>query len=165
MTATGSEVDELNAVAYALTAEESARLLAAVPRMVGAHVHDVLAEALDYDAFIGQTEPFFEAHADDMPDLDYAPAYAAYALLLMGERLTVPAVLKLLWRAGVLGDADEARVREFITAEVADELQRSWGLAHDDEPALDRRLALQLALHATARLSLIRTRDHIDPLS
>jgi len=158
---------ELNAVAHALTTDESTRLLAAVPRMRGAHVNDVLDEALECDTFVGQTDPFFERYADQMPDLNYAPAYAAYALLLMGERLTVAAVLRLLFRAGVLGTEHEAQVRDFMVEEVADAMARAWDLNYGEPggPKLGRYDARLMARHAIARLHVIRERDHIDPLS
>jgi hypothetical protein len=161
----------LNAVAHALTMKERQQFLAAVarqwPRLAGAHVNDVLEYTTDYDLFLGQTEPFFEEHDSQMPDgSGFAYVVAAHVLIILGRPLTMPAVLKLLQRAGVTGGQEDLVIRDFIIAEVADELARSYSLAHCSEPGhvLDERIALQLARHAMSRLCTIRDRDHIDPL-
>lgn len=163
----------LMAVEHALTATQQLAVCAEAfrrwPRMRGAKVADILDITVDHDMFLDQTEPFFELHGDELPDgLNYAPIYAAHALIILGERLNVPAVLKLLFRAGVLDTGHEVAVRNIIVDEVADEMTRAWDLNYCTEPntpKLDQHQALLMARHAMSRLSVIRDRDHIDPLS
>jgi hypothetical protein len=157
----------LNAVAHALTMKERQQFLAAVarqwPRLVGAHVNDVLEYTTDYDLFLGQTEPFYAQLPVDFPG-GPAVIFALHALIILGQPLTTTRVLKLLIRAGVIDDSPE--VRDAVVAEVAGELASTWNLAHCTQVgyALDEGLAVQLARHAMSRLCVIRDRDHIDPL-
>jgi hypothetical protein len=162
----------LMAVAHALTADERAQFLAKTSRwrgMDGAEVADILDLTVEHDEFLGQTEPFFTEHDAMMPDgLNYAPLYAAHALIILDQRLTYGRVMKLLFRAGVLDTEHEAQVRNFIVEEVAGEMARAWDLNYCTEagaPKLGRLDALSMARHAMSRLSVIRDRDHIDPLS
>jgi hypothetical protein len=95
----------LMAVAHALTAAQQLAVCAEAsrrwPRMQGAKTADILDITVDHDMFLGQTEPFFTGHGAEMPDgLNYAPLFAAHALILLGRDLTVPAVTALLVRAG-----------------------------------------------------------------
>lgn len=160
----------LMAVAHSLTAAEREQFLAKASHWrglpAGADVADVLDMTTDHDEFLDQTEPFYEAHTDlpGMPGV----IFALHVLIILGQKLTVPAVLRLLLRAGLLDTAHEGEVRNLIVEEVADDLQRSWNLAHGTSataPRLDDQMAAQLARHAIARLALIRDRDGIDPLT
>jgi hypothetical protein len=101
---------ELTAVAHALTADERAQFLAKTsrwPGMDGAEVADILDLTTDHDEFLDQTEAFFMAHDADMPDgLNYAPLFAAHALIILGRPLTVRAVCALLVKAGCMDAPD-----------------------------------------------------------
>jgi hypothetical protein len=160
----------LMAVAHALTEAERSEFLARTsetyPRLRGAEVADVLDLTDDYDMFLDRTEPFFEKYADQTPDSP-AVRFAAHVLILLGLNLTLPALLKLLQRAGVTGEPENILIAGAVVAEVADEMIRSWGLAECSQanaPVLTEARARQLAMHAMARLQVIRDRDHIDPL-
>jgi hypothetical protein len=160
----------LMAVQGALTAQEREALLSRTfemyPYLRGAEVADVLDLTTDHDIFLDQTEVFGEQHDASLPDTP-GLYIAEHALILLGQRLTVPAVMKLLQRAGLTGEAEDTLVTGAVVAEVVDELMRSWSLAECSQanaPVLDEARARQLAMHAMARLQVIRERDHIDPL-
>lgn len=90
----------LMAVARALTQEEQGLILAKSrkwPGMAGAEVADVLDHTVEYDEFLGQTEPFLEEHAIEVGD-GYGTAYVLHALVLLGRPLTVEAVRALQQR-------------------------------------------------------------------
>lgn len=102
--------DPLLAIDRSLTAGERAQALAYVrdhwPRLVGAQVADVLEHTTDYDMFLDQTEPFFEAHTGELSE---APNTAAlHTLILLGRELTVANVAKVLLAAGLLPKAAPA---------------------------------------------------------
>ena len=163
----------LMAVQHALTADETARFMDGAIRRFpafeaeGVTPADVLDYTANYDAFLGLTEPFYEQHEAELPAVP-ARIFALHALVILGERLTVSRVLKLLFRAGVLDEEHEAKIRNLLAEEVAVEMMRAWGLEYGTEPnmpELDPDRALLLARHAMSRLAAIRERDHIDPLS
>ncbi len=117
------ETDALLAVARALTEDETRQLLANTaarwPRCAGADVADILDLTDNHDLFLETTEPFFEARQGDLPDVR-GLRYAAHALIILGRELTVPALLDLMGRAGLIttaGRQDDADwLRRFITA-------------------------------------------------
>jgi hypothetical protein len=164
----------LMAVQGALTAQEREQFMDTAIRRwpmfenEGYTPADVLDYTLNYDEFLSQTEPFYaQLRADSPVPGSPATPTALHALILLGQRLTVPAVLKLLQRAGLTGEAEDTLVTGAVVAEVVDELMRSWSLAECSQanaPVLDEARARQLAMHAMARLQVIRERDHIDPL-
>jgi len=101
---------ELMAVAHALTADEREQFLAKTsrwPGMDGAEVADILDLTTEHDEFLDQTEAFFMAHDADMPDgLNYAPLFAAHALIILGRPLTARSVHALLVKAGCMDAPD-----------------------------------------------------------
>lgn len=105
--------DALMALARALTEDETAVILAKAarwPGMNGAGLADIIDHTVEYDEFLNRTEPFFMAHDKDF-DSDYAPAYAAHALILLDRELTVEAVRELMARA------EEEAGRRYAAAE------------------------------------------------
>lgn len=71
------------------------------PRLAGASVADVLEHTTSYDMFLHHTEPFYEAHADEMPP--GAPNTAAlHALIILGGEPTMGRLLRLLADAGLI---------------------------------------------------------------
>jgi len=100
------ETDALLAVARALTEDEQRDLMAAVtarwPRLDGADPADVLDLTDNADMFLDLTEPFFELHGGELPDVR-GLRYAAHALIILARPLTVPAVLDIVRRAGLEG--------------------------------------------------------------
>jgi hypothetical protein len=97
----------LMALTRALTPDEMAAILARSngwPGMDGAGVADVLDMTVDYDEFLAETEPFYEAHHRELGD-NYGTVYAVHALILLRRPLTVESVLELLTRAGLRAPA------------------------------------------------------------
>lgn len=115
---------ELTAVAHALTAGEREQFLAKTsrwPGMDGAEVADILDLTTDHDEFLDQTEPFFEMHGDELPDgLNYAPLFAAHALIILGRPLTVRAVHALLVKAGCMDAPDYDPTHDLAVVLAAD---------------------------------------------
>ena len=76
------------AVDRCLTPEERALFLTEVynrmPRLNGAHVADILDIWDSADAFLGLTEPFWEAHAAELDGIRGA-RFALYAALVLDE--------------------------------------------------------------------------------
>jgi hypothetical protein len=149
------------AVAHALTAAERERFFAGVRGMDGADVADILAEAVDRDMLVNDTDEFYEAHPGALPDIP-ARAYAVHALLIMRRPLTVPAVLGLLYRAGAV-DAP-APGTSAVTAEVAAALDAEWKWVSGGRSPLASWIPEKLAQAAIRQLAVIRDRDGIDPL-
>jgi hypothetical protein len=98
----------LAAVAAALTPGERAEVLRAaegwdlVPSTEGVDIADLLDYTTDHDMFLDRTEPFFARHMPDLLDGRYGTIYAMHALILLGQPLTIGAVLALLQRAGFI---------------------------------------------------------------
>lgn len=93
------------AIDRALTDEERAlfleRVYNRVPRLVGAHVADVLDIWDNSDAFLGLTEPFWEAHAGELDRIRGA-RFAVYAALVLDDgSLKIETVRELAQRAGL----------------------------------------------------------------
>lgn len=93
------------AVDRALTDEERARFLAEVynrmPRLVGAHVADILDIWQNSDAFLGLTEPFWEAHEAEL-NRTRGIIYAVYAAIVLDDgSLRIETVRELAQRAGL----------------------------------------------------------------
>lgn len=115
--------EALSAITRAFTEDEAHaivdRFVAANPDWDGAHADDIL-ETLDAtDAHLAETEPFYEAHRGELPDVP-GRHYAMLAVIRMGRDLTVPAVLDLLERAGIA---------ETMTVTVRDRSAESpWGV-------------------------------------
>jgi hypothetical protein len=152
----------LTAVAHALTAAEREQFLARTlrwPGMDGADVADILDMTVNSDQFLNLTEPFFLQYDDQLPDeVNYAAAYAAHALIILDRPLTLPALLALLERAGVIDAPDDKPAAPgAVAAELAEVLMSGFGVL--DEPA-----ARLVAADAIAVLRAIRDRDGTDPL-
>jgi hypothetical protein len=150
----------LTTVCAALTAEQNEAILSrwapAGSRLHGAHVADLIDIAEDSDALCSVTDPFFEEHEDEVPDIP-GIRHAAYALAMTGrEALTVAALLSLCERASLLaakeGDlpmtalerqmaadavalskehADRADAAEGLLAGLRDEIRRLRAAADD----------------------------------
>lgn len=93
------------AVDRALTDEERALFLSEVfnrmPRLTGAHVADVLDIFENSDAYLPITEPFWEAHGEELHRIRGA-VYAVYAALVLQDgRPTIEKVRELAQRAGL----------------------------------------------------------------
>lgn len=97
----------LMAVTSALRREDRVAFMNAVdkcwPRLRGAQVADILDMTTDRDMFLGQTEPFFEKFADQLPGgVSYAASFAAHVVIILGRPLTPGRVIVLLQRAGTV---------------------------------------------------------------
>jgi hypothetical protein len=90
------------AVSRALTEAEREQIETTVgewwPNMKGALTADALDILSDRDMFLVTTEPFYEEHGHELPD-GMMITYAVYAIILLQQELTVPAVLELLAKA------------------------------------------------------------------
>lgn len=89
-----------------LTPEEQAaiveRFCAANPRWLGGRFDDILEALIDRDAYVAQTDWFFDAHEVTLPESPGGTKlYAAYAILAAGRDLTLESLTELLTRAGL----------------------------------------------------------------
>jgi hypothetical protein len=100
-----TERDPLVLLQEALDDAETHQFLAASrdrwPRLDGARVADVLEMTTSHDLFLGQTEPFFEAHPDELRGARGVTA-VLHALIILGRELTVANAIRLLMRAGLI---------------------------------------------------------------
>jgi hypothetical protein len=58
-----------------------------------------------YDRFLDQTEPFYEAHPDELRGARGVTA-ALHTLIICGRELTVANMIRLLMRAGLVPEAE-----------------------------------------------------------
>lgn len=97
--------DPLLALERSLTPAERAVIDAYVkrhwPRLVGATPADVLEHTTDYDMFLDQTEPFYEACGDQLPAGTPNTA-ALHLLIILGRRLTPENLRAALAQASLL---------------------------------------------------------------
>ena len=99
--------EALYAITRALTEDDARRIIdrfvAINPHWNGANADDIVQAIYDHDhdGCLSLTEPFYEAHRGELPA---APGlgYAVLAVVAMGKELTVPAVLHLMVRAGLI---------------------------------------------------------------
>jgi hypothetical protein len=107
--------DALTALARVLTPDETAAIKAYAVSLStswdGAEPADWIDAADQADAYLDRIEPFFEAHLGHdlkwhFPELRGAKLggvrYALYALIALGQDLTVANVVRLLTRAGLI---------------------------------------------------------------
>lgn len=97
--------DPLVLLQESLTAGETRQFLAEAtrrwPGTEGAHVADVLELTTDHDMFLDRTEPFFEAHPDELRGARGVTA-VLHTLIILGRELTVANAIRLLMQAGLV---------------------------------------------------------------